>query len=282
MNLLNQALDSAAQAVGNIEKAIIVIEDNRAGPPVMEDSVSLQAGGSSAGLGFGDIVDGAVSSVESTVMSAAQDAAGKMSGNNKTFYVQFNPSELTLSGFGGGMSTKTDYAEGTKDPKDLSKGITFERVGARIAMNVNLIFDKVDPQDAFMADKLNTSTTAMISGAAKAVKTAMGRKDHSVQTEVEGFMAAIRSVYTRRITFYWGRLCYEGVLNRIAARYTMFNVNGQPIRAIVALSLVCADENVSARSMGRWQQQYYEAFQGQSQSYVKAAQKAGNLLNFNL
>ncbi len=282
MNLLNQVLDSTAQAMGNIEKAIIVIEDNRAGHPVMEDSVALQAGGSAASLGFGDIVDGAVSSVESTVMTAAQDAMSKMSGNNKTFYVQFNPSELTLSGFGGGMSTKTDYSEGTKDPRDPSKGITFERVGARIAMNVNLIFDKVDPQDAFMADKLNTSTTAMVSGAAKAVKTATGRKDNSVQTEVEGFMAAIRSVYTRRITFYWGRLCYEGVLNRIAARYTMFNVNGQPIRAIVGLSLVCADENVSSKSMGRWQQQYYEAFQGQSQSYVKAAQKVGNLLNFNL
>ncbi len=282
MNILNQVLESTAQAVGNIEKAIIVIEDNRAGHPVMENSVSLQAGGSSANLGFGGIVDKAVSSVEGTLMTAAQDAMEKMSGQNKIFYVQFNPSELTLSGFGGGMSTKTDYSEGTKDSKDPSKGITFERVGARIAMNVNLIFDKVDPQDAFMADKLNTSTTAMLSGAAKAVKTAIGSKDNSVQTEVEGFMAALRSVYTRRITFYWGRLCYEGVLNRIAARYTMFNVNGQPIRAVVALSLVCADENVSSNSMGRWQQQYYEAFQGQSQSYVKAAQKVGNFLNFNL
>ncbi len=281
MNILNQALESTTQAMGNIEKAIIVIEDNREGNPVMEDAVSLQGGSSSAGLGFGNMVDGVVSSVESTLKTAAQDAAEKMSGHNKTFYVQFNPSELTLSGFGGGMSTKTDYSVGT-DSEDLSKGITFEEVGARISMNVNLIFDKVDPQDAFMADKLNTSTTAMLSGAAKAVKTAMGRKDNSVQTEVEGFMAALRSVYTRRITFYWGRLCYEGVLNRIAARYTMFNVNGQPIRAVVALSLVCADKEVSSQSMGRWQQQYYEAFQGQNQSYVKAAQKVGNLLNFNL
>ena len=193
----------------------------------------------------------------------------------KLFYVQFNPNELSLSGYGGGLASKTDFSE-------KGNSITFDKADVRITLNVRLIFDKVDPQDAFMADKANTSTTAMATGAAKAALTAKGKKDYSVQTEVEGFIAALRSKYTRRITFHWGTMTYTGILNRVSAQYTMFNVQGLPVRAFVNLSLVCADEAVSPSSMGMWQAYYQELFEAGNQSYVKAAEKAGNLLNFNL
>jgi hypothetical protein len=198
--------------------------------------------------------------------------------SRKLFQVQFNPSTLTFTGYGGGMVSKMDYTSKTE-----GKAITLEPASTRIVMNVSLIFDKVDPQDAFMADKLLPSATSVVTGAAKAVKTIAGKADHSVQTEVEGFIAALRSTRTTRLTFHWGKMNYTGVLNRVSAQYTMFNVLGVPIRAVVNLSMVCADQEVSPSSMGAWQKYYNEAFGGKSSiSNVAKAQKASGLMNFTL
>ncbi len=268
---------AASSMVGNIEKAIIEIEDNRGKEPVIEPPVSVQTKSKAVSLGgaVGSLADQVASVAVSVAEEVKKASAEALGGTKKRFFVQFNPSELSLTGYGGGMRAKTDYSSG-------HGGITFDSVDVRITLSVRLIFDKVDPQDAFLADKMNLSVTSMAVGAAKAGMAAMGKKDNSVQTEVEGFIAALRSPSTRKIAFYWGSLCYSGVLNKIGAQYTMFNVNGQPIRGIVQLSLVCADEKVIRGNMGFWQEQYKKAFQGQNQSYVKAAQKAGSLVNFNL
>ena len=97
--------------------------------------------------------------------------------------------------------------------------------------------------------------------------------------EVEGLIAALRSPYTRCITFNWGDMSYEGVLNRVASQYTMFDSSGEPVRAVVQLSLICADEKVSPNSLGSWQDAYDTAFGGGSKSLVNAGQKLGSLLN---
>lgn len=298
MALMDAAKNAMNQVSGNLEKAVIEIIDMRGRELIKEEAVN--AGGSSGtalqGLN-GGLVSGVSSSmnlmstastlagtaaITDSILDMAGTAASKFKGEinllhgatKKYFYVQFNPSELSFSGYGGGLSTKTDFTS--------SSGISFEPVQVRITMDVRLIFDKVDPQDAFMGDKLNTAPTSLATGVAKAVKSKKGKKDQSVQTEVEGFMAALRSPYTRRITFQWGKMVYTGILNRVSAEYQMFNVNGQPIRAAVNLSLVCADQEVMPNSMGTWQKQYEAAFGAGDQSLVKSAQKVGNLFNVNL
>lgn len=284
--------DGLNQAAGNIEKAIIEIEDQRGRKPVSEPPVAAE--GSARGpLTFESPVSlipgaGSLAGNGNSGLSLAEQAAAAVSAANpagqggapqpptkKQFYVQFNPSELILSGYGGGYTAKTDFS-------DSGSSITLGALDARISLNVKLIFDKADPQDAFMADKFNLAPTAVGTGLVKAKRSARGEKNNSVQGEVEGFIAALRSKYTRSITFLWGDMVYQGILNRVSAQYTMFNVVGEPVRATVELSLVCTDQNVSAASMGTWQAQYEKAFGSRNQSYVKAAQKAGNLLNFNL
>ena len=195
--------------------------------------------------------------------------------SGKLYYVQFNPNEIHLSGYGGGEMPISDFS---KEKSNMS----FEKVSVRITMEVTLIFDQVNVKDAFMADKWNTSPSAIGTGIATGVKSMTGNGEYSVQKEVEGFIAALRHPKTRRLNFYWGDLIYEGVLHRISSRYTMFNVTGQPIRGEVKLAITCADPEISSASMGRWKQQYYKAFKNQDQSYVKNAQKVGNLLNFNI
>ena len=285
----------AFSRTGNIEKAVIEIIDMRGRKVIVEPPVEVQGGGLTGKLssavslpslkasntlaGISALTDTVNDIAKGSKLNVLEGPASLLSGiegaTRKLFYVQFNPNELSLSGYGGGLASKTDFSE-------KGNSITFDKADVRITLNVRLIFDKVDPQDAFMADKANTSTTAMATGAAKAALTAKGKKDYSVQTEVEGFIAALRSKYTRRITFHWGTMTYTGILNRVSAQYTMFNVQGLPVRAFVNLSLVCADEAVSPSSMGMWQAYYQELFEAGNQSYVKAAEKAGNLLNFNL
>ena len=278
-NLSSIAKNMGQSAIGNIEKAIIEIIDARDRqltilPPVPMEGVAASFGGIGSSLNMDDTFAG-VEALTDTLSQIGIGNSGSLVGvTSKKFQVQFNPNTLSFSGYGGGMITKTDFSSG--------KAITFEPADVRISMDVDLIFDKVDAQDAFMGDKLNLAPTALVTNTAKGSLKAAGKKTYSVQTEVEGFIAALRSPMTRRITFHWGEMNYSGVLNRVSAQYTMFNVQGCPIRAKVELSLVCADEDVSPNSMGVWQKYYNEAFGGGSQSYVQAAQKVSNLLNFNL
>ncbi|MBD5527287.1 MAG: hypothetical protein HDR02_02610 [Lachnospiraceae bacterium] len=288
-------LDSVSQRSGNIEKAIIEIIDLRGRKVVVEPPVEVQGGGLAgrqssipsmpALNAFETFTD--ASSLAGTIAyvdkAAGLDVSGGLSdplpyvngATRKLFYVQFNPNELSLSGYAGRPVKRMDFSK---------EGIASEYTMAnpRITMNVKLIFDKTDPQDAFMGDKLNMSVTSIATGGVKAVRSLTGKKDNSVQTEVDGLIAALRSTYTRRITFHWGTMNYTGILNRVSAEYTMFNVLGLPIRAYVDLSLTCADESVSPGSMGIWQEYYEQLFDIGDQSYVKAAQKAGNWINFNV
>ena len=71
------------------------------------------------------------------------------------------------------------------------------------------------------------------------------------------------------------------MLNRVSSQYTMFNTTGEPIRAVVNLSIVCMDSKIDAGNMGVWEKVYTEAF-GSDQSLVNTTQKVGSLLNFNL
>ncbi len=199
----------------------------------------------------------------------------------KYFTVQFNPNTLRLSGHSGGLVRKTDY-NATKRKRGGGK-IEYVPSKTYIDFAVTLFFDKVDPQDAFLGDKLAPSLTNMGKGIAKAAMKATNKKKNTVQPEVEALIAALRNEKTRLITFHWGNLSYPGVLKSVTANYVMFNVSGEPIRATVDLSMTCADDEIMPRSLDMWQNLYTAAFMDEAQaggkSYVKASQKVGGLLN---
>lgn len=200
--------------------------------------------------------------------------------NTKIFEVQFNPNELSFTGYGGGRMQKNNYTE--KKNGARTNELTFESMDVRIELQVRLIFDQVDPQDAFIADKLTTSPTAVTEGIIKAGLTGNGKKTYSVQTQVEAFIGALRSPNTRQVIFRWGDMAYSGILNRVVSQYTMFNVVGAPVRAIVDLSIVCADGSDKCSDLSEWYTAYRKAFGDGSKSYTKGTQKVGNLLNVNL
>ena len=134
-------------------------------------------------------------------------------------------------------------------------------VDSHIEMNIPLIFDKVDPQDAFYSDKFTLGQTSMVRGVAKlgigAVQSIRGKDtSKSVQPEVEAFTAIIRSNDKRLIRFVWGDMSYEGILNGVNAEYTMFNVNGEPVRATMNLRVVLLDSNKYTETIRLWTKKY--------------------------
>ncbi len=214
------------------------------------------------------------------VERAEQDKEKYANAGRKYFTVQFNPSSLQLSGHAGGLVQRLSYDKEDKDHdgKD-DQSASYTKGNTTIIMSVSLLFDSCDPQDAFLDDKMSLNPVNVGKGLVKAGMAATGNKEISIQTKVEGFIAALRNPRTRILTFNWGNICYSGVLRSVGVNYTMFNPNGEPIRATVDLSLVCADDDQWPNSLSVWQIRYANAFEKGSESFVKTEQKVGSLLS---
>ena len=106
-----------------------------------------------------------------------------------------------------------------------------------------------------MADKL--CVTSM-----KGIKGDMAKLDnavYSVQTEVEGLIAALQNCYTRVVTFQWSNFTFTGSLETIQANYTMFSPSGRPIRADISLDIT---QDGADNTLKMWRDQFHLAFSG--------------------
>ncbi|MCR4997046.1 MAG: hypothetical protein K6A61_07075 [Butyrivibrio sp.] len=93
-----------------------------------------------------------------------------------------------------------------------------------IRLSFTLIFDKTDMQN---------------------------NRNYSVQPEVEA-LTDIVMVKKGIARFTWGEMSYCGIINSVNADYAMFNVNGEPIRATVAISMTVYDEEFSGELSDFW------------------------------
>lgn len=284
MDTLSTMGTSALQSLGNIEKAMIEVIDLRGRDVTRLAAVNI-VGADKIG-GFGSAVDvgsyinkgilndyiGSMLGMTTGNLELDDSYLKSLTKHKKVFTVQFNPSSLRLSGHSGGYVSKLDY-DAEDDEASLAP------VDTTISLSVELLFDSMDPQDAFMGDKSNIAPTNLAKGAANAALSLSGKKKATVQRQVEGFIGAIRNENTRLITFHWGEMSYSGVLRNVGVEYTMFNVTGEPVRAIVSLGIMCVDASIWPNSAAAWQEQYKSAFANGSESFAKTSQKIGNLLN---
>lgn len=251
---LGQLAASAGKSlIGYADRAIIAIIDERTQEDIRVDEGSTRGTAGFSRMSMGHHEEGA----------------------KKLFVVQFNPNELSVSAQGGGRAQITDPTG--------NKGITFEPMPPRIQVDVPLIFDNVYNQDAFMSDKFTLGATNLAKGAASAIT--RQSSDYTIRTQVEGFIAALRNERTRKVAFTWSSLCYEGLLNSLDTTYTMFNPDGEPIRAVVNMTILCLEREImmlAPETMNPWRDMYQELFlNDSSSSYVHTAQKVGNLLNIS-
>lgn len=223
-----------------------------------------------ANLDVGDFDLEAVKSFAGSIGNVLPDDSFELYGSIKKFRFecQFNPNELYINGYGGEEIAiqkfrPQDGAAGSKSDKDANKienGSTMASANTRIDMSFRIAFDKSNPQDAFYSDKFTLSQTNLAKGVARGAMKAAGKLSNSVQPEVEALTSIVRNGRRRLVRFVWGDMVYEGVLNSVNAEYVMFNINGEPCRAFVSLSMVLYDSEVAGANTDIWQKEYQADF----------------------
>lgn len=273
LDILKQA---GMSAIGMVEKAIIEIEDNRVSKiNVVETGDGRFSASTVAGKNSGKIMGknlGIFTKSEIDVVKNSLIEMSRLDGETKTkrYKVRFNPSTLSFSAYGGGRVAKTSF-----DGQNAK--IVYEGMDSTISLNVQLIFDAESNEDCFMNEITD------VKGIVKKGINTIKKKRNSVQSQVEGFIAALRSPYTRRVTFVWGKLSYKGVLSSVDSEYTMFSIHGRPVRAVVNIGINCSDEDVLHNNMGQWEKSFKEAFSNKDKTNLESvSQNVGNLINFNL
>ena len=259
--------EAGKSALGIIEKAYIEIEDNRVSQiSVVEGKNNMYDVSFSDGSFVGSFSKNELSAVAKSIKNSPKyDGMTKI----KRYIVRFNPSTISINAYGGGRIAKTSF--------DGNEAKTvYEGLEATIAFNVQLIFDAESNEDCFMNE------VADIKGNIKKGVNVVRKKRYSVQNQVEGFIAALRSPYTRRVTFSWGNLSYRGVLTDVDAEYTMFSIHGRPVRAVVHLGMMCTDADIAEDNMGQWKKNFEKAFSSNKTNLESVSQNVGNLLNINL
>ncbi|MBR3525378.1 MAG: hypothetical protein IKO11_05985 [Lachnospiraceae bacterium] len=250
--------------IGIIEKAVIEIQDRRKKVVEVQEGVEAQGGGGGLGGAAGTMLG----EIGGKVLSAV-----KVLPSVKRYVVQFNPSSLQIEARGPGHMNIMSFDGG----KSVSPG----KQRVRMYFRVQLVFDQENNFDAFLEDKMNLSPTQLGQNIARAGLQAAGKmkKDPTVRETVEAFVAAIRSPYTRKVTFAWGNMRYAGELNDVSAQYVMFNRKGQPVRANVSLAIQCFNEDPYPNSLGEWEAAYKRAFNDDENRTAGMGQKLGSVLN---
>lgn len=269
-----------------LEKAILEIVDKRGAAAVVANG----AGSSSQKIGsFASGITGKVLNMLesedipglSGAISAAQKAAESQNEvSKKRIEVQFNPSELSFSAYGGRRSTIANtvvpkasegnpsdaekmgdgIAEKQKADKTIkeSKSTTESEKPPRIEMRVPLIFDAMNTSESFRSSSNEMSLYSAGSTASSLVKS--GGTAYTVQPQVEAFLAALRCSKTRNVNFSWGKMLYSGILNSVNVTYSMFSMAGKPVRARVEIGILLCDSSLDDPFKTVWYERYKAAF----------------------
>ena len=126
-----------------------------------------------------------------------------------------------------------------------------------------------------MFDKVtNISVGAAVSDVAGVVKNIKSDEGYTVRPQIEALIGMLTQSETRQVIFYWSEMVFAGEVISIDARYTMFNPMGNPIRAVVRLT-VCQGTKEAVDN-----KYWNDAFDNLGKGGSGAQGKVSNLLNF--
>ena len=265
---------SFLQELGAVEKAVIEIADFSE-RKVNEVPAKKPSGGKGGGK-FGGFDPSLVQSYANKAGAGGGNGQFDINKNFKKykFVVPFNPSELTITGYGGEEMLEQNFLNTNKekehhpDPlhpdEEIPHANAIKNMDSHIELSIPLIFDKTNNMEAFYGDKFTLGTTSLVRSGANMLKQATGGGTNSVQPEVEALTHIIRGNAFQLVHFTWGDMSYQGILNGVSAEYTMFNVNGEPCRATVNLRLVIYDQKYSD-TQRLWREQFKRDIKANSQ-----------------
>lgn len=287
-NLMKNGESNLKGMLGNVSKAVMMFPD--VGAKEIDEKDFKDIGGAVGGMlgktydiaknaesGLGNLKK-AVNQKISTAMGekygfSAEEVEKINQIEYRQFTVQFNPSNIRITSRGGGMRPVTNYDATGKasSGSDLMQGVE-----PYAEISFTIVFDDTNNADAFMFEKFALSPTATIKNVSALVSSAMGN-EYTVKPMVEGFMGALRNKYHRIVLFQWGDLRYWGVMNNVQGKYTMFNTDGNPIRAEVSITISSGSgEKVGNYYAPFWQKQYKDNMKQLISSSEDSATKIGS------
>ncbi len=155
--------------------------------------------------------------------------------------VQYNPNTIRLTNTAGVL--RNNVAAGDLAMAQSNK----YGEGTYTNFTVQLIFDRVNLQDAFLTEGMTLNPSSGLE-LAKNIYTNATEGKYSVQKPVEGLLSLLIHEKTKSIIFYWSEMFFHGTLTSVSARYTMFNKLGHPVRAVVDLRLQQTDKRFVMQS----------------------------------
>ena len=277
--------DAVSSLTGNLPKAILCVRD-----------LSQAQGGEKgdAAKKASDLQKRLLKSTEDALNGLLEDNRGgsqtfrSLTGKNGAMAgsgylaleVQYNPSSISMSTQAG---KQVQYSGGSLGQGGANQ-ITQIVQPVSTTMSFQLVFDDMNPQDAFVLENMAPTAGNLVSGTADVARKVRGA--YSVQAQMDGLMSLLTQPVTRKVIFYWAKMCFQGELVSVSSRYTMFNKDGNPIRGMVDLTIRQGEE--SGFDVVYWDEAFTRTFgdpgtdqiSGKMGMATKAMQN--NLLNIHL
>ncbi len=277
--------DAVSSLTGNLPKAILCVRD-----------LSQAQGGDKgdAAKKASDLQKRLLKSTEDALNGLLEDNRGgsqtfrSLTGKNGAMAgsgylaleVQYNPSSISMSTQAG---KQVQYSGGSLGQGGANQ-ITQIVQPVSTTMSFQLVFDDMNPQDAFVLENMAPTAGNLVSGTADVARKVRGA--YSVQAQMDGLMSLLTQPVTRKVIFYWAKMCFQGELVSVSSRYTMFNKDGNPIRGMVDLTIRQGEE--SGFDVAYWDEAFTRTFgdpgtdqiSGKMGMATKAMQN--NLLNIHL
>lgn len=297
----NTVLNGLASGLtGNINKAYILLHKPELNPAEQMEAAT-NGGMSTKGLsGAAALLQSGVSGTNGRSMGfsgSPLNALGTDSlltdvanmANYIPVQVQFNPSSISFQGMGGEIRRESVGGAGENQFQQFD-------IPSETVMSMNLFFDDTNNKDAFMMDAEIPllSEIASVGGLTQRIEqgvNALRGKRYSVQDTTELFIAAMVQNFTRLVGFAWNKTIFWGELVGVNVQYTMFNKQGNPIRAKVALQIrqdQSVDDNGPYATEQQWEKAFNEMFKanaGNNGFGIKNSNATnwtnGNFLNLN-
>ena len=198
-----------------------------------------------------------VDQLESKFANAQEAAnardANMVENNFLKMEVQYNPNSIQFTTSAG--KQKDFRGLGDSGAQQL---VTIERK-ATTFMSVQLTFEDVNIQDAFVRENLNPNVGNIKDMGANLITNLAG--GYSIKEKMEGLISLLISNKTRNMVFVWANMFFHGQLNSVDATYTMFNKIGEPIKGTVQLQLrQAASGQEYATDIAYWNEAFQYAF----------------------
>ena len=274
MNAFGQQVLSSIS--GNIPKAILCVRK-------MDEEDSVKNTAKAAGNLQKKLLESTKKALASQTFSSLTKPESLMTGSGYlALEVQYNPSSIHMETQAG---RQVQYSGG-----DLGSGSNNQIVQVvqpvSTTMSLQLIFDDMNPSDAFMLENTALTVGNVTSEIGNAVRNKKGA--YSVQAQIDGLIALLTQDETGQVIFFWAKMCFRGELTSVNTRYTMFNKVGNPIRGVVDLTIRQGDEPQYGYDEIYWDQVFTKAFGKAEENVTSGIKNAfskatnNNFLNLNL